>query len=74
MHTIKLGPVDTPMTTGHRKHALFTRPAAVAAAIARAVDRGWPEPYIPWFWRPIMFVVRAMPEWALQRLSFLSGR
>lgn len=74
VHTIKLGPVDTPMTASHRKHILFARPADVAAAIARAIDRGWPAPYVPWFWRPIMLVVRNLPEWALQRLSFLSGR
>ncbi|HVR62778.1 MAG TPA: SDR family NAD(P)-dependent oxidoreductase [Polyangia bacterium] len=74
VHTIRLGPVDTPMTASHRKHPLFARSPAVAAAISRAIDRGWPAPYVPWFWRPIMCVVRNLPEWALQRLSFLSGR
>jgi decaprenylphospho-beta-D-erythro-pentofuranosid-2-ulose 2-reductase len=74
VHAIKLGPVDSPMTATHRKHLLFARPPAVAAAIIRAIDRGWPAPYVPWFWRPIMLVVRNLPEWVLQRLSFLSGR
>ena len=74
VHTIKLGPVDTPMTADHRKHRLFARPADVAASIVNAIDRGRPAPYIPWFWRPIMLVVRNLPEWVLQRLSFLSGR
>lgn len=74
VHTVRLGPVDTPMTASHRKHPLFARSPAVAAAILRAIDRGWPAPYVPWFWRPIMYLVRNMPEWAVQRLSFLSGR
>ena len=74
VHTIRLGPVDTPMAATHRKHLLFARPADVAASIISAIDRGRPEPYIPWFWRPIMLVVRNLPEWAMQRLSFLSGR
>jgi len=74
VHTIRLGPVDTPMAATHRKHLLFARPADVAASIISAIDRGRPAPYIPWFWRPIMLVVRNTPEWAMQRLSFLSGR
>ena len=74
VHTIKLGPVDTPMTVGHRKHLLFGRRDRVAEDIVRAVDRGRGEVYVPWFWYFIMAIVRAMPEIVLQRLSFLSGR
>lgn len=72
--TIKLGPVDTPMTASHRKHVLFARPAGAAAGILAAIDGGRAEAYVPWFWRPIMSVVRNMPEVLLQKLSFLSGR
>jgi short-subunit dehydrogenase len=74
IHTIKLGPVDTPMTTSHRKHLLFAKSGAVATSIISAIDRGRAEPYVPWFWRWIMLFVRNLPEWALQKLSFLSGR
>lgn len=74
VHTIKLGPVDTPMTIGHRKHILFARPGQVAARIVAAVDAGSSVAYVPWFWRPIMFVVRALPEFVIQRLAFLAGR
>jgi short-subunit dehydrogenase len=74
VHTIKLGPVDTPMTASHRKHLLFAKSSAAAASIIDAIDRGRTEPYVPWFWRWIMLVVRNLPEWALQKLSFLSGR
>jgi decaprenylphospho-beta-D-erythro-pentofuranosid-2-ulose 2-reductase len=71
--TLKLGPVDTPMTATHRKHLLFARPADVAASIVTAIDAGRTEVYLPWFWRGIMAVVRNLPEAAIQRLG-LSGR
>ena len=74
VHTFKLGPVDTPMTIAHRKTLVFARAADVAGGILRAIDRGRGEAYLPWFWRPIMAVVRSMPEPALRRLPFLAGR
>jgi short-subunit dehydrogenase len=72
--TLKLGPVDTPMTKGHKKHALFGKPAAVAASIVAAMDAGVPEAYVPSFWRAIMPVVKNTPERVFQMLPFLSGR
>ncbi len=72
--TLKLGPVDTPMTEGHPKHPLFGRPEPVARDIVRAVEAGVAEAYVPWFWRGIMAVVRATPEGLFQRVPFLSGR
>ncbi len=72
--TIKLGPVDSPMTQGHKKHALFGKPVAVAQSIVRAIDAGVPEAYVPAFWRLIMPVVKSLPEALFQRLGFLSGR
>jgi len=74
VHTIKLGPVDTPMTTGHRKHLLFARPDRVAQGIVRVVESGRAVAYLPWFWRPILFGVRSLPEFFMQRLGFLAGR
>lgn len=72
--TLKLGPVDTPMTHDHPKHALFGKPEPVARAIVAAMDAGVPEAYVPSFWRAIMPVVRGTPERVFQRLPFLSGR
>jgi short-subunit dehydrogenase len=72
--TLKLGPVDTPMTNGHKKHALFGKPAAVASSIVAAMDAGVPEAYVPSFWRAIMPVVKNTPERVFQMLPFLSGR
>jgi short-subunit dehydrogenase len=72
--TLKLGPVDTPMTTDHAKHALFGKPAAVARDIVRAVERRVPEAYVPSFWGAIMPIVKHTPEALFQKLPFLSGR
>lgn len=72
--TLKLGPVDTPMTVGHAKHALFGTAPGVARDIVRAMDRGVAVAYAPRVWGAIMAVVRATPERVVQRLGFLSGR
>jgi len=72
--TLKLGPVDTPMTESHRKTAVFAQARPVAASIVRALDTGRAEVYVPWFWRLIMPIVRSTPERVFQLLPFLSGR
>jgi len=72
--TLKLGPVDTPMTQGHNKHALFGKPQSVARSIVRALDAHVPEAYVPSFWLAVMPIVKNTPEWLFQRLPFLSGR
>lgn len=72
--TLKLGPVDSPMTTDHAKHALFAKPPAVAQAILHAIDTRTAEAYVPFFWKAIMPIVRNTPEPLFQRLPFLSGR
>jgi short-subunit dehydrogenase len=72
--TLKLGPVDSPMTLTHKKHALFGKPPSVARQIVAAMDRRESEVYVPPFWAAIMPIVRNTPEAVFQRLSFLSGR
>ncbi len=74
VQTLKLGPVDTPMTTTHKKTLLFASDKTAAAGIVAAIDAGRAEAYVPWFWRPIMAVVRNIPERLLQHLPALSGR
>jgi short-subunit dehydrogenase len=74
VHTIKLGPTDTPMASDHPKNALFTTAERAAHGIVRALERKVPEAYVPGFWRLIMFVVRNMPEALFQRVGALSGR
>jgi short-subunit dehydrogenase len=72
--TLKLGPVDTPMTTTHKKHALFGKPASVAAQCVAALDAGKAEAYVPPFWAAIMPVVKNTPEQLFQAIPILSRR
>jgi decaprenylphospho-beta-D-erythro-pentofuranosid-2-ulose 2-reductase len=67
--TIKPGFVDTPMTAAFKKGALWATPAQVARDIVRGMDRGTPVLYTPWFWRPIMAVVRFVPERMFRRIG-----
>ena len=74
VHTLKLGPVDTPMTATHTKSALFARSPRVARGIVAAIESGVVEAYVPSFWRVIMLVVRNLPEAILQRVPALRDR
>ena len=67
--TIEPGFVDTPMTAAFRKGLLWAKPQQVAAGIVRAIDRSRAVVYLPGFWRPIMFIIRAIPETLFRRLS-----
>ena len=67
--TIKPGFVDTPMTAAFTKGALWARPERIAAGIVRAIDRNSSTVYLPGFWRPIMWVIRTIPERVFLRLS-----
>ncbi len=67
--TVKPGFVDTPMTRAFPKGPLWASPQSVARAILRAMDRGTPVVYTPWFWRPIMWIIRSIPERIFQRLK-----
>jgi short-subunit dehydrogenase len=66
--TIKPGFVDTPMTTGFAKNFLWADAAAVGRGIHRALSRGTDVVYLPWFWRPVMLVIRLVPERVFKRL------
>jgi short-subunit dehydrogenase len=66
--TIKPGFVSTPMTAAFKKGALWAAPASVAADIVRAMDGGKAVIYTPWFWRPIMWIIRSVPESVFRRL------
>jgi short-subunit dehydrogenase len=67
--TVKPGPVATPMTA-HMKLPPFVvaTPEKVARDILRAIQRKTSTLYTPWFWRPIMLVVRSLPAAVLRRL------
>lgn len=66
--TIKPGFVDTPMTAAVKKNFLFASPRRVGRSIHRAIERRRDVVYIPWFWRPLMMVIRVLPERLFKRL------
>jgi decaprenylphospho-beta-D-erythro-pentofuranosid-2-ulose 2-reductase len=61
--TIKPGFVATPMTARVPKNRLFATPEQVANGILKAVRKRRNVVYVPWFWRPIMTIIKAVPEW-----------
>jgi short-subunit dehydrogenase len=60
--TIKPGFVVTPMTAHIPKNGLFATPEQVARGILSAVRKRKDVVYVPWFWRPIMTIIQAIPE------------
>jgi short-subunit dehydrogenase len=66
--TIKPGFVDTPMTAAFRKGLLWAKPNQVAPGIVRSIERSSSVVYLPSFWRPIMFIIRLIPETVFRRL------
>jgi short-subunit dehydrogenase len=68
--TVKPGMVDTPMTAHLEKGPLFARPEQVARDIVRAAEKRRSVLYTPWFWLPILLVIRALPEAIFRRLKF----
>ncbi len=72
LHVVRVKPgfVDTPMTATIAKGGLlWAKPDQVAHDIARAVDRHAAVVYTPWFWRPIMLIIRMMPSFVFNRLK-----
>jgi short-subunit dehydrogenase len=68
--TIKPGFVDSPMTRGLALPALLVAsPERVAADILNAIDRKTDTLYTPWFWAPIMLVIKALPSMIFKRLK-----
>jgi decaprenylphospho-beta-D-erythro-pentofuranosid-2-ulose 2-reductase len=68
--TIKPGFVDTKMTFGMKlPPALTASPEQAGEAICRAVLAGKHEVYVLWFWRWIMTIIRAIPEWQFKKMK-----
>ena len=67
---LKLGFVDTPMTSDVEKGGpLWASPEDIAAIVDRAIEKGGPTVYAPWFWRFIMLAVRATPHFIFKRVN-----
>jgi short-subunit dehydrogenase len=60
--TIKPGFVDTPMAVNVKKGPLVAKADKVGRRIYEAMLKGEDVVYVPWFWAPIMQIIRAVPE------------
>lgn len=69
--TIKPGFVDTPMTETFKgeKGALWAKPEAIARGIYQAINKRKNSVYLPWFWLPIMMIIRHIPEPIFKRMK-----
>ncbi|PCJ24025.1 MAG: short-chain dehydrogenase [SAR86 cluster bacterium] len=67
---IRPGLVDSPMTAGMKKGALWSSPEKVASKIVKGIDNGKHTIYAPAYWRLIMIIVCAFPEFIFKRLKF----
>lgn len=67
--TIKPGFVDTPMTAHLPKTPLFASAESVARGIVSAMEAGREVVYLPFIWRWILLVLRAIPEPIFKRLK-----
>ncbi|MFK7741311.1 MAG: SDR family NAD(P)-dependent oxidoreductase [Planctomycetota bacterium] len=66
--TIRPGFVETPMTAGLELKGAISADKA-AETILKARDKGKTIAYVPWKWRPIMFVIRNIPSFVFRKLS-----
>jgi decaprenylphospho-beta-D-erythro-pentofuranosid-2-ulose 2-reductase len=67
--TIKPGFVATPMTAHLKKGLLFASPHKIASGVVAAIEHRKDVVYLPWFWRPIMFIIRSVPERVFKGLN-----
>jgi NAD(P)-dependent dehydrogenase (short-subunit alcohol dehydrogenase family) len=64
---LKAGFMATPMTVGKAPPALCASPASVARDLLRRPDRRGIE-YLPWWWSPLMLMIRLLPAPLAARL------
>ena len=67
---VKPGFVKTGMTVGLKPPPFAGTPEDVARRVLKAIDRGWPEVYVPWPWRWVMCVIRRLPRWVMRKIGF----
>lgn len=67
--TIKPGLVDTPMTASLKKGLLFASPRTVGQGVYHAMKKRSDVVYLPWFWRPVMLIIRSIPERVFKKMS-----
>jgi NAD(P)-dependent dehydrogenase (short-subunit alcohol dehydrogenase family) len=67
---VKPGFVKTGMTAGLKPPPFAGTPEEVARRALKAIDRGWPEVYVPSPWRWVMCLIRSLPRFVMRRIKF----
>ena len=67
---VKPGFVKTGMTAGLKPPPFAGTPDEVARRVLKAMDRGWPEVYVPSAWRWVMCVIRKLPRFVMRKIEF----
>lgn len=67
---VKPGFVKTGMTVGLKPPPFAGTPDEVARRVLKAIDRGWPEVYVPSMWRWVMCVIRGLPRFVMRKIKF----
>ncbi len=67
---IKPGLVDSPMTAHMEKGMLFSSPESVARIVVRSIAKKKHTVYAPAYWRAILWIVRAIPDFVFKRIKF----
>jgi short-subunit dehydrogenase len=67
--TVKPGFVATKMTAGMDGMFLVAQPERIARSLYTAIKRKRNVVYLPWFWREIMWIIKAIPEWLFKRMN-----
>ncbi len=65
-----LGYLDTNLSFGRRTLLPKIAPSRVADIVFRNRERDFGRSYVPWFWRPVCWAVRALPWFVFRKLSF----
>lgn len=68
VHLVKPGMVRSRMTAHLPRSPLMAEPERVAADIERALRGSGGIVYSPWYWRPVMWVLRLLPPFIFRRL------
>ena len=67
---VKPGPIDTPMIA-HRINGGFT--TTTTAYVAKRINGGIKSKkstiYVPWFWRPVMSMLKLVPEKMFRKIN-----
>jgi len=67
--TIKPGFVDSPMTAGIEKGALWATTEQVATHIIKGIEKKKSIIYVPPFWFYIMFIIKMIPAFIFRKLN-----